>query len=331
MYQFIILLRAMAAIIITNAHYEGIYPISIIANGGLWGDVIFFSVSGFCLYNVQTPFLKWYGKRIVRIYPTVWIITIAYLLAGFYSVESVQGLLELLIYPTYYHFIASIVLLYIFYYIVIRMVLKNGVNRNKVLFAVLGLTLILHTVVYLTLYDRTYYHIDSVYEPMIRFLFFESMMIGALIRENSSKVTEKFNLRYLICFISVFIIYFGSKMVFSKSEGLARFQIVNQYILLIVLTFTIITVAGLEKRMKKWPRICYRCIKYLSAVTLEIYLVQYALIPRLNIGGFPLNFFIVTVGILVVAALLHFITIRVQSLLLKILSVSLDKKDVVEK
>ena len=48
---YITVLRAIAAILITNAHYTNIYPIEIIANGGLLGDVIFFAVSGFCLYN----------------------------------------------------------------------------------------------------------------------------------------------------------------------------------------------------------------------------------------------------------------------------------------
>ena len=41
---FITMLRAIAACLITNSHYTGIYPTDIIANGGLLGDVIFMSV-----------------------------------------------------------------------------------------------------------------------------------------------------------------------------------------------------------------------------------------------------------------------------------------------
>jgi peptidoglycan/LPS O-acetylase OafA/YrhL len=48
-FLFIILIRALAAIVITNAHYTGVYPTDLIANGGLLGDVLFFSVSGFCI------------------------------------------------------------------------------------------------------------------------------------------------------------------------------------------------------------------------------------------------------------------------------------------
>ena len=42
MFHFIVLIRALAAMIITNAHYTGVYPTDLIANGGLLGDVLFF-------------------------------------------------------------------------------------------------------------------------------------------------------------------------------------------------------------------------------------------------------------------------------------------------
>ena len=82
---FVTVLRALAAMIITNAHYVGVYPTDLIANGGLLGDVIFFAVSGFCLANPKLGFFRWYGKRISRIYPQVWLITLLYALIGIFS------------------------------------------------------------------------------------------------------------------------------------------------------------------------------------------------------------------------------------------------------
>ena len=38
---------------------------------------------------------------------------------------------------------------------------------------------IVHMLVYIFIYDKSFYHIDTVREPMIRFLFFEAMLIGA--------------------------------------------------------------------------------------------------------------------------------------------------------
>ena len=105
-------LRALAACLITNVHYVGIYPTDSIANGGLIGDVLFFTVSGYCLYNVKLPFHRWYGKRLYRIYPPVLIITLVYLLLGTYSLAD-HNAVWWFVYPTYYHFVASIIVLYI--------------------------------------------------------------------------------------------------------------------------------------------------------------------------------------------------------------------------
>ena len=69
MYQFAVLLRALACILITNSHMESVYPNKIFANGGLLGDVLFFALSGFLLYAKEQPvFFKWYYKRLKREY-----------------------------------------------------------------------------------------------------------------------------------------------------------------------------------------------------------------------------------------------------------------------
>ena len=180
MILFITFLRALAAILITNAHYVGVYPTDLIANGGLLGDVLFFSVSGYCLYNIDLSFPKWYAKRIIRIYPAVFLITLIYLLFGFYSLEE-HNLFWWFVYPTYYHFVTSIMILYIPYYFIIKNKKIIG-NKGEKIPIIILVSLIVQLLFYLLLYDKSYYHIDTVREPMIRFLFFDSMMIGAYFR-----------------------------------------------------------------------------------------------------------------------------------------------------
>ena len=123
---FITVLRALAACLITNSHYTGIYPTDMIANGGLIGDVIFFAVSGYCLYNVKGNFIKWYGKRLIRCYLPVWVITAVYMLLGAYSLESNNAFWWYL-YPTAFHFVSSIVALYIPFFII----MKCGALRKR--------------------------------------------------------------------------------------------------------------------------------------------------------------------------------------------------------
>ncbi len=79
---FIVLVRALAAMIITNAHYTGVYPSDLIANGGLLGDVLFFAVSAFCLANIEENFGKWYLKRLIRVYIPSWVMTAIYIFLG---------------------------------------------------------------------------------------------------------------------------------------------------------------------------------------------------------------------------------------------------------
>lgn len=308
MFEFIVLLRALSAMIITNAHYENIYPISIIANGGLLGDVMFFAISGFCLYDIKTDFVHWYKKRLLRIYPSVWIITLVYTFLGYYQFRDISTLLSSFIFPTHYHFIGSIVLLYIPFYLISCVAKKNEKTQNRTIVGILVLLIIMQLYIYVFFYNKSVYHIDSVYEPMIRFLFLEAMIIGAIMKINVKQLIQTFSPKSVVSSVILFGLYFISKMGMVRFDWLAPYQIINQYLLLLLLVSLFIMVAGTEKTLPHIPNSCRKVIIYISNITLEIYLVQYVIIDWLNKGPFPVNFFIVTSGILIVATVLHFIT-----------------------
>lgn len=105
---FVTVLRALAACIITNAHYTGVYPTDLIANGGLLGDVMFFAVSGFCFAKVKEPFPKWYFKRLVRILPVVWLITAIYGIVGLFEIEFTFKVVLLLLLAALFRCFASV-------------------------------------------------------------------------------------------------------------------------------------------------------------------------------------------------------------------------------
>lgn len=299
---YITVLRALASILITNAHYNNIYPIEIIANGGLLGDVIFFAVSGFCLYNIKLKFPKWYGKRIIRVYPAVWIITIVYLALGLYNFND-MNIFEYFIYPTYYHFVASIILLYIFYYII----MKNDVLKNNIPKIMIGI-FIVQVVIYVFLYDKTYYHIDVVREPMIRFIFMQSMLLGAWFRQKNEKYENNFKKSDWIKLFVIFIMYFASKLIFSKSQILVQYQIINQIILFITLYYSLKCFAGINTKILTLTGGVRKAITFLAEITLEIYVVQYPIIPMFAKLPFPINWVVVTTVILVSAYILHIIS-----------------------
>ena len=313
MMPFVTFLRALAAILITNAHYTGVYPTDLIANGGLLGDVLFFAVSGYCLYNIKLNFSKWYLKRIIRIFPALFIITIIYLLFGCYSLDE-HNLLWWFIYPTNYHFVSSIMILYVLYYFVIKNKKICGINGKNILYIILC-SLIIQLVIYLFFYDRSYYHIDVVREHMIKFLFFDSMMLGAYFR-NIEKPNNKF-ISWLFMAI-LLVAYFGSKLFFVKYASYAYLQIINQYILLLLLFMLFKNIYSLNNKFSNMPKFVSNIIKFIADLTLEIYFVQYVLIDKLrNVSFFPINWCVLTISIILCAYILHIVSNRIQSVLLK--------------
>ena len=303
---YVTFLRFLATCLITNSHYTGIYPTDLIANGGLLGDILFFAISGFCLYNIKGNFPKWYGERLFRVYLPTILITVLFIALGFYSTEQ-SSLFWWLIYPTYYHFVASICLLYIpFYFICKYQTLRN--NIPKIMLIVLGLACIW----YLFFYDRSYYHIDVVREPFIRILFFESMLLGAYFRQNDQKLRNRQKGKsaipqIILCFI-FFVLYFISKMFFGKFPSFSNFQIINQFIIFLLLFFIMRLSAAFDWKLEKLPPFIKKIIGFLANITLEIYLVQFVIINVLRGKlSFPLNLLAITASIIAAAYLLHLV------------------------
>lgn len=294
----------MAAIIITNSHYTGVYPTDLIANGGLLGDVLFFAVSGFCLASTKGEFGNWYLKRFVRVYTPMWIIRVVYILLGAYVVTGWQDIFYYFIFPRDWHFVSSIILLYIPLFFVSKYIEMN--KKNYIYIA--GGLLVAQLTLYFLAYDYSFYHIDTVREPMIEFLFFQSMLLGLHFRWKCENEGIKNNLKLWklgLCFM-LCVTYFVSKMFFVKVASAASYQIVNQILLLALLYALFDIFMNLESRLNElngggfW-----KGITFISDRTLEIYLVQYVIIANCNIGPFPINWLILTTIILLAAIALR--------------------------
>ncbi len=313
MFLFIVLIRALAAMVITNSHYTGVYPTDLIANGGLLGDVLFFAVSGYCLANTKGSFGKWYLKRFVRVYVPVWVCTLAYMLIGVYVIETPVDIAQFFLWPTHWHFVASIILLYIPLFFVAKHIELNTKNYRRLTVGLLVLQLLL----YITVYDNSYYHIDTVREPMIEFLFFQSMLMGLHYRwQCNNQQTDILNLdeakvsiKLLLCCLVLFLLYFASKMVFVKMPDLSEFQIVNQLILLALLFAVFRLFMQLEGKLRTIERTKFwKVIQFIADRTLEIYLVQYVILDYLKIGSFPLNWLLLTITIAIGAVALKWVS-----------------------
>ena len=300
-YEFINVLKVLAAILITDSHYTNIWPYSFMAFGGLLGDVLYFAISGFCLADIKEPFSRWYLKRILRIYPILWIVNIIGVSVGYFRILSIKTFIELFIYPTYFHFIASIMVLYIIFYFIVKYLLgKIGFK------AVMVCLTVPYVAIYLLLYDKSYYHIDVVEEGMVRFLFLASMLLGVYFRKYSVNEKKGF-LQYILVF-GLFLMYLISKVAFSRINAISIFQILN-VVLIYALLYAIFKIAKANEGVIVNAGKSFKSFsKLIGNMTLEIYLTQYIIYyicgDRMN---FPVNLIVVTAGIVILSCLVHYL------------------------
>lgn len=294
-------MRTIATVLITNSHYSNIWPISDLAAGGLLGNILFFAASGFCLLNIKENFEKWYLKRIAKIYPVMLAFTLLAVLIGDYSLVSWKDALRLFLYPTNYIFLVWLMFSYIAFY-VLAWLSKKYNKTIEISLSVLFGTWIL---TYYIFVDKSVYHIDDVDKPFILFLYFSSMLIGALFKKYIDKFGKIKAVNVTLLFVSL-IVYFGSKIAFSKIQSIVFWQILNQLSILVVLYFMFAVFIGLEDYFKKIPDWINKTVKFVAGITLHIYIVQFVIIRRLEGLVFPVNFFFTTVAILFLACMMYY-------------------------
>lgn len=303
MFQFVYWLRAIAAILITNAHYADIWPLSSLAFGGHLGNCIYFFLSGFCLYDIKEKFPKWYAKRIIRIYPALWIVNIVDLIVGRTSVGGFWSIVHCFVYPTWFHFIGSIMLIYILYY-VIRFI--QGKYKIDIRWFML-ISLLVFVTIYCLAFDKTYYHIDDINENWVRFMFIESMLIGAWFREKYSLIQQKITGINVAGFLGLTVLYFMGKKLFSHFQILSVVQCFLPIIVVLYLSSIAVLFIKLEKRgfFKSLNNKLNVIVEFIAGITLEIYLGQEIILWKLTNFVFPVNFILVTACIVFYAWIIH--------------------------
>ncbi|MBE5741931.1 MAG: acyltransferase, partial [Clostridiales bacterium] len=284
-----------------------IWPISAMAAGGMLGNIIFFAVSGFCLAEIKGGFIKWYLKRFLRVYPVMAIFTLITILTGFYSVTGFNDVVRFFVYPTNYIFLVWLMVLYAIFYFVAWLAKKE----EKVWWITIVAVFVCWITVYMLFVDKTKYVIDDVSSPFIMFLYFSSMLIGALFKKKKNSFTKIKWYELLLLAVSL-ILYFGSKIIFSKKAEIASVQIVNQFCILFALVMIFIVMIGMESTLSKFNGKIKSIIKFVANITLQIYIVQFIVIRKFESLVFPLNFVVVTALIILLASLVYFAEVFIR-------------------
>lgn len=281
-------LRAIATFFITNSHMAtlwGKYPY--LSFGGLFGNCLFFFISGFCLANLKLDFLPWCWHRVKRISLPYFIFLPLLLLNG-YVFKS----LFYLIFPIEpYHFLPTILTLYPIYYLIAKYIK----NVKSLLFAI-GLNCVLQ-IIYFVYNSSTIGSMTEHYTMLGLLSYFIFMIIGFGYRKFGFKIGFKYGL----CGSIVFFILYGLQS-FMPLQGVWR--ILQWYLALGFVICLSNLFLSLENKLKNNVRF----IDLLATHTLEIYIVQVLLIRCFCYLNFPVGLLLAWGAIIGNAVILKRIT-----------------------
>ena len=304
-YDYVYILKFLAILFITNSHFKPVYPehLNQFAFGGAMGCAIFFFVSGFTLaHSKKDNFIKWYGKRILRIYPAMWI---------YYMVTLKFESWTMFLWPHLW-FLQAIMVFYAAYYFVSKYAYSKYLSISLILFVPLLL-------VY-SFSDHSIWMIDYAQHPYkIHWIYYFSiMLVGAWYRLNMGK--------YRIClerinkwpFVSscalLFLITYGLKLVCEKAIIDINFQLLFPLLLLI----SVISFLFASMKFELSENVFSKVIIWVADRTLELFIVQVLIVKEFAVIDNPiLRFFSVIFAILISACILHWIVNLLVSPILK--------------
>ena len=285
-------LKAIATLLVLNSHMGVCYKdYSFLATGGAIGDALFFFASGFTLFlGRMDTFDNWYKRRIMRIFPTVFVVG---LIAALFFGDN-NSFLDIILCKQYW-FIPTILICYIPLYLIRRFF--NG--RQTV---IAGLVyLMLFGICFIILYDNhaLFYGKNILWR---KFFYLSLMIFGAIVGKNKDRINWK-PWMLLALIGSVFFFYILIYLLNGSSM-----QIVSS-IPLMGISFCIY-VLGDSRLIKRIDNnsFCGNLIYILGSICLESYLIQnYIISDSLNIL-FPLNILIIAGLVLVSAYAIHMVS-----------------------
>jgi len=292
-------LRFVAIICIANSHLDALYPVPLLATGGSLGNALFFMLSGYGLFlsaNIQDkPFLPWYKRRILRIYPSTWLATILMIVIAQSAWRTLDffGYVGLFVWPTAYWFIAALMLYYVIFYVIWQ-------RQNYKYFLVGIFILVLpYLYFYLTVVDLSFYSIEGpgYFKWMfyLQTMFFGGYLAGSKPFEKTSFVKDGVA---VVCCVGF---YYGI-LIFMSRFGGWQFQAVTHLLMFPILFFFLRFAESKEITALVQSKYVGPVISLMAALTLEIYLLHgyVRAFPFVLKTIFPLNivvFWILTIAL----------------------------------
>lgn len=261
-FPFVFILKCWAILLITNSHFGCLYPVEVrrIATGGALGNLAFFFCSGFTLWFTNTAsFGAYLKRRVVRIYPAIWLVAVLSSLLG----DDI-GIKEL-VYPTGHWFIGAILAFYVVYYFV-RKYLANQIGY---LIVILGLCMLL---VYVLWLGPAW--VLNTSTKFVWLYYLSAFLLGGYL----AKKEAHGNRRRIWVDVPLFMGFWAGYYVSIYYLRSSMWLLVSIFFAFgaLVFLFRLSTNEALIRMLRnKWS---WPVVKFIASLTLEIYLVQHAVI-----------------------------------------------------
>jgi hypothetical protein len=294
--DFISLLRFIATILITNSHFDVLFPggYKILATGGMVGNSLFFLCSGYTLFQSdRTHFFKWYTKRYLRIVMSVWV----FMIVSFLLLKTDYSWIDLIYTPTVYWFLRAILVFYVLFFFVTKFGSAH-LGKIIILFSIpLLISFFLHPE------STTSYMIENTKNPYYThyFYLFPVMLFGAwLSREKFEFKLSFYNSLLLLLF--TLLSYYGFKAFIIQMKWFVLQPILPIFLLFFVFMSFLVAKHVANFSFKPTTK---NVINQISHLTLDIYVVQFAVIRLVKHFDFPIGVLLAVIGI-GIASLLQF-------------------------
>jgi peptidoglycan/LPS O-acetylase OafA/YrhL len=271
-------LRFMAICLILNSHLDLYYPIPHVGTGGAIGNALFFALSSFGLFLSETrkpqSFIIYCFKRIKRIYPSVWLVLLMFVLpAKLYKkgidLYGVISFLKDCLAPPFW-FLQALIIYYIIGFLLIK---KFSKLRLTIFFCI---ALMSYLYVYLNFIDLSIWSVENFPFKLIFYLMV--FMFGILLADTNEKINFSGTVDIIICSVLVCVLY-GHKYLMTKNL-FSNFQAIQQMILfpIIYYLFKISRSSFVIDGIMQMP-VLGKAIMFVSSITLELYIVHASISP----------------------------------------------------
>lgn len=309
------LLRAVAIVLVVNSHLDSLYPIPQLGTGGVFGNELFFFISGYGLYlgyqASREAISGWLKRRLVRVYEPLFVVATFLVLIGDAPIRTFSDFFFLYIIPLQFWFLPTIVACYIPIHIIMaRMETKRGYAW---LFGALALAYILLFAIFAekTLWLTEDYSVQTEVTLPLRIIFyFGTMVMGVYAAKFHADAKGKLSdLLWLLVSIAGFYLFVGSLGRITPFTV----QIIDRIPALAFLVFAF-RFARYQPLQQFIANHLSGVVTLLAATALQIYLLHDFLLRQeaLKMIAFPANLIVFSVAVLLLAILFEKISFKPQ-------------------